>query len=86
MKRIQGLIIVQILILSFCSCGNSNRPTKTQAKKAIEQSFNILKVEWLGPNRSYEGRVELLDLKGYKEGVVRIVSLGIAPDNDKSEG
>ncbi|MBK8953884.1 MAG: hypothetical protein IPM85_18265 [Chitinophagaceae bacterium] len=85
MRRIQGFIIALFLLLSFYSCSNSNKPTKTQAKKAIEQSFNMLKFEWLGPNRSYEGRVEVHDLKGFEEGVIKTVILGRSPDEDKSE-
>ena len=85
MKRIQGFNIFLILILSFYSCGNSNKPSKAQAKKAIEQSFDMSKIEWLGINRSYTGMVEVHELKGYEEGPIKTIILGRSPDEDKLE-
>jgi hypothetical protein len=80
MKKMHFVIAAIGLVFIFYSCSTSNKPSKAEAKKAIEQSFDMLKFDWLGPNRSYEGKVEILDLKGFEEGSVKTVILGMSPD------
>ena len=57
-------IIILFFALLFYTCNESKEPSKSQAEKAIKYAFEDSKIIWLGINRSYDGKVEIHDIKG----------------------